>query len=170
MKRIASVVVAVIAVAGTLTAVGSPAEAAQVPSCTNADLKASFKVTGAGMSHVEGRMTLKNVSGHRCRTGGYGGLSYVGHGNGTQIGRPATRTPGGKAPHFVLRPGQRAVSQVLMATTAPYGKKRCRPTKIDGFRVYVPNAYVSQFVPHKATVCANRKIKQLSHKAYQPVG
>jgi hypothetical protein len=168
MKRFVAGVVAVSAVAGTVMLVGSPAEAAKAPICKNADLKASFKATGAGMSHVEGRMTLKNVSGHRCRTGGFGGLSYVGHGNGTQIGRPATRAPGGKVHEFVLRPGQRAVSKVLMTTTAPYGKRYCRPTKIDGFRVYVPNSYVSQFVPYQAKVCANRKIKQLSHRAYQP--
>ncbi len=46
------------------------------------------------MSHRFGRIILTNVSDHSCKIGGYGGLSYVGGGDGTQVGAPADRVPG----------------------------------------------------------------------------
>ena len=64
-----------------------------VPQCGNADLKAGYRHApgGDGMNQHWGWIVLRNRSGHRCETGGYGGISYVGHGNGTQIGAAATR-------------------------------------------------------------------------------
>lgn len=136
-----------------------------VPACTNADLAASFHHTDAGAGHRFGRLVLTNVSGHACRTGGFGGLSYVGHGNGTQIGA-AARREGGWSP-FTLQPGQRAFSPVDEVVAANYPAKTCKPTKVDGFRVYVPNATVSQFVPHRTTGCANTRVHLISHKSYR---
>src|ERR1700712_5436947 len=82
------------------------AEAAATPQCTNANLAASSHHTDSGASHQFGQLVLKNVSQHRCRTGGYGGLSYVGDGNGAQIGAAADRDPG-TVSTIVLQPGQK---------------------------------------------------------------
>jgi len=147
--------------AGTLLApVG--AEAAQVRSCTNADLTASYRATDAGAGHRYGRLILTNTSSSSCRTGGYGGLSYVGNGDGTQIGAAATRDPG-KVRSYVVRPGQRLVSGVDAVVAANYPVKRCRPAHVDGFRVYVPNSTTSQYVAHATRGCRNPKIHLLSH-------
>lgn len=147
----------------------SPVSAATAPACTNADLHVTAHAKGAaaGSSYLTLRYT--NVSGHACTTGGYGGLSFVGHGNGTQIGEPAKRAPGTPVRSFVLRPGQRATSLVQIAQSGNYDKRACRPTHADGFRVYVPNSRAAQFVPYPTTACASTTIDrygaQLSHQA-----
>jgi hypothetical protein len=162
--------VAAAAVLGTLGAglVGAgAAQASTTPACGNADLKASFVPTDAGAGHAYGKLRLRNVSGHACTTGGFGGLSYVGHGDGTRIGAPADRDHTRPATTITLRPGQRVISWVDMTSAEPYPTKRCRPTAVDGFRVYVPNATRSQFVPFSTTGCANPAIHLLSHRAYR---
>ncbi len=143
------------------------ASGATVPACGNADLKASFVATGAGMSHVFGNLRLTNVSHHACRTGGYGGLSYVGKGNGKQIGAAASREPGTRVRTLTVAPGARVVSRVSMTTTGPYDRKVCRPVGTGGFRVYVPNSYVAQFVPYHTKVCSNPSLKTLWHQAFR---
>jgi len=156
------------AVLGTLGAglVGvSAAHASGTPTCTNADLKASYKYSDSGASHHYGWLVLKNVSGHSCKTGGFGGLSYVGKGNGTQIGAAADRT--GKSYALVVKKGQRIRSLIDERDAGIYDKKKCKPTHVDGFRVYVPNATKSQYVVHPTTGCANAKVHLLSHRSYR---
>ena len=153
-----------------LALVGVPMTAAQAaaPQCSNADLHATFHHTDAAAGHRFGRLVLTNVSHHACHTGGYGGLSYVGHGNGTQIGDPAARRPGTTLRSFVLHRGQSASSLVQIANADNYAKRACHPTKVDGFRVYVPNSHVSQFMPYRTVGCARslgRLGPQLSHQA-----
>jgi hypothetical protein len=145
----------------SLAPVGAEASGS-VRSCTNADLTASYRATDAGAGHRYGKLILTNTSSTRCRTGGYGGLSYVGNGDGTQIGAAATRDAG-TVRSFVVRPDQRLVSRVDAVVAANYSAKRCRPAHVDGFRVYVPNATKSQYVAHPTRGCENPKIHLLSH-------
>jgi Protein of unknown function (DUF4232) len=152
-----------LAVSGLLAP--APADAA-TPACTNGDLSASYHRHDAGMGHTYGWIALKNVSGHACHTGGYGGISYVGDGNGTQIGAPAVRVPGTPAT-FVLGPGQRLRSPIDQVTARNYPRKTCHPQHVDGFRVYVPNSTVSQFVKHPTTGCRNHHVKLIHQKAYR---
>ncbi len=145
--------------AGHSTAGQSTAE------CTNDNLTASYKGGDAAMSHVYGRIILRNTSDETCWVRGYGGLSYVGGGNGTQVGAAADRTPSTK-PRVVLAPGDKVRSAVAETSFAPYPKNECRPTRVDGFRVYVPDETESQFIKHRTTGCANPRIHLLEHKAY----
>lgn len=146
-------------------AAGHDAAPRSAPECKKADLSAKYKGSDAGMSHVYGRIILHNMSDHACFVQGYGGLSYVGGGNGTQVGAAADRTPS-KTPRTVLQPGDKVRSAVSETSTAPYPKNVCRPTKVDGFRVYVPDETHAFFIPHKTTGCANPKVHLLQHKAY----
>lgn len=130
--------------------------------CTNGDLTASYRGGDAGMSHVHGRIVLTNTSDHVCRTGGYGGLSYVGGGDGQQVGAAADRAAG-TVRTFVLEPGGRLTSKVAETSTAPYPASKCRPRPVDGFRVYVPDSTTSQFVAHPTTGCANPAVHLLAH-------
>ena len=139
---------------------------AAAPECTNAELVATYHETGAGMSHRYGRIVLANESDHACRIRGYGGLSYVGHGDGTQIGAPAERTPD-RTPAVVVGPGERVRSAVTETEASPYPRRRCRPAHVDGFRVYLPDETRSQYVPHPTTGCRNHRIHLLSHRAYR---
>jgi Protein of unknown function (DUF4232) len=135
------------------------------PECTKANLSATYKGGDAATSHVFGRIVLRNTSADTCFVKGYGGLSYVGGGNGTQIGAPADRTPS-PTPKTVLAPGDKVRSAIVETSFAPYPKKECRPTKVDGFRVYVPDETRSIFIKHPTMGCANPKIHLLEHKAY----
>jgi hypothetical protein len=114
---------------------------------------------------VYGRIVLRNTSDEICWVRGYGGLSYVGGGNGTQIGAAADRTPS-KKPLTVLEPGDKVRSAVAETSYAPFPRKVCKPRKVDGFRVYVPDENRSQFIEHKTIGCANPKVHLLEHKAY----
>ena len=155
---------AILAMSGLLVPV-TGAGAAAPPPCRNADLKASYHAADSATSHRFGRIVLKNVSGHRCTTGGFGGLSYVGHGDGTQIGAAADRV--GTAKTLVLVPGARAASLVDETVADVYPRHTCRPRHVDGFRVYVPNATRSQFVVHPTRGCANPDVHLISHRAYR---
>jgi hypothetical protein len=145
---------------------GSAATGASVvPECRTADLSAKYKGGDAGMSHVFGRIILRNVSDGSCYVKGYGGLSYVGHGNGTQVGAPADRTPS-NTPKTVLAPGEKVRSAISETSYSPYPKKTCQPTKVDGFRVYPPDETHSLFIAHPTTGCANPNVHLLQHKAF----
>jgi hypothetical protein len=167
-SRTMAMILAGTASALTLSAIPAAAHAAttKTPECGSRDVKASYKATDAGMSHVFGKIRLRNVSDHACTVQGYGGLSFVGRGNGTQIGAPAARDSS-PTPRVVLQPHQRAVSKVSITTTGPYSRQQCRPTRADGFRVYVPDSKASQFVRHPMQVCGNASLVTLTHQAYR---
>lgn len=146
---------------------GKPSgRSAETRRCGNADLSARYRSSGAGLGHRYGQIVLTKVSDSACRTGGYGGLSYVGHGDGTQIGAAADREPS-QVRSIVLQPGERVRGDVTETVAQNYPKKRCRPEPVDGFRVYVPNATRSKFVKHPTTGCANPHVHLLSHRAYR---
>ena len=152
-------------VSGTVAA--PPAQAAGTPACTNADLTASYHAGGGAMGTFYGRIVLRNTSDHACHTGGYGGISYVGDGNGTQIGAPARRIAASAVATYVLRPGQRLLSRIGETEALNYPRKRCHPAHVDGFRVYVPNASKAQYVVLPRTGCRNAHIRLISQKPYR---
>jgi hypothetical protein len=135
------------------------------PECTNAELVASYHGGDAAMSHQYGRIVLRNVSDTTCWVRGYGGLSYVGGGDGTQVGSPAVRTRGPE-PRTVVGPGERVRSRVVETSWGPYAG-RCRRAHVDGFRVYLPDETRSQYIAHPTTGCRNRHLHLLSHQAYR---
>jgi len=168
VSRAAAAVVAagVLGLGLAVPAAGSSGAEQPVGRCTNAELTASYHPGDAATSHRYGRIVLRNRSDHACRTGGYGGLSYVGHGDGTQIGAAAVREPG-TVRSIVVAPGQRVVSRVAEAVAAAYPRRTCRPAHVDGFRVYLPDETRSQFVAHPTTGCRNDGVHLLSHRAYR---
>ncbi|KQP63339.1 DUF4232 domain-containing protein [Nocardioides sp. Leaf285] len=154
--------------AGTVVLAG-PAGASPAPAvrtCGNADLTASYRGGEGAAGHTYGRIRLTNTSDRSCRVGGFGGLSYVGGGDGTQVGAAADRT-GEAAPAVTLRPGQRVVSRVDELDAANFPRKECRPTAVDGFRVYMPDATRSQFVEHTTTGCRDDEVHLLSHRSFR---
>jgi hypothetical protein len=142
----------------------SAAAEPSTPKCTNADLKAGYRATDSGAGSRFGEITLTNVSDRACALGGFGGLSYVGGDDGTQIGAPAVRK--GSWRTVIMKPGQVAVSEVAESTAENHPVSKCRPTEVDGFRVYVPDSYDSQFVRHETTGCADKNVSLLSHRAF----
>jgi hypothetical protein len=134
--------------------------------CTNSDLRASFRPSGVAAGSAYGRLRLRNVSDSPCTVRGYGGVSYVGGGDGTQIGHAAVRERRRTARTWVVRPGRSVVSTLRMANADNYPKRRCRPAPVDGFRIYVPDARVSQYVPHRTRGCRNGRVHLLHQRPY----
>lgn len=151
---------------GISQAATAPQATAGTPACTNHDLSASFRYHDAAAGSAYGRIRIRNVSGHACHTGGYGGVSYVGDGDGTQIGHAAVRDAG-KVRSFVLKPHQRLVSELRMVNHEVYDRSECRPKKVDGFRIYVPNAYKPQFVAYRTVGCRTKRVHLLHQQPYR---
>ncbi|GAB7003146.1 hypothetical protein JCM18899A_06170 [Nocardioides sp. AN3] len=159
--------IAVVATAAALLVpTTASARATSVPECRSSDLRASFAADGGAAASRFGHLRLRNVSGRTCVLQGYGGLSLVGHGNGTQIGAAATRTPSAR-PRVTLEPGERAASLVEITSPDPFPRTTCRRRHADGFRVYVPDSHVAKFVPFPTVTCANPMLVMLQHKAYR---
>jgi hypothetical protein len=162
-RRLLSGVAALaLAAGGALAAL--PAAATSVHSCTHTDLTASYRHSDNGAGHSFGWIVLRNTSGHACRTGGYGGVSYVGDGNGTQIGAAAVRIDAADIASYVVSPGQRLRSPLDEVNALNFPKTRCHPAHVDGFRVYVPNTTKSQFVAHPHVGCRNHHVKLIFQK------
>ena len=138
--------------------------------CTTKGLRVSL--TGgegaAGSTYYE--LTLTNTSGHPCRTGGFGGVSLVGDGNGTQIGAPADRTEPGKVRAITLRPDGRATATLRVTNAENYSPSKCDPAAAEGFRVYPPNETHATYVARGSTGCRNDTVHLLTLTPYQPVG
>jgi hypothetical protein len=154
----AGVAALALAAGGAIAAL--PAQASSVvPTCTHSDLTTSYRHSDNGAGHSFGWIVLRNTSGHACRSGGYSGVSYVGDGNGTQIGAPAVRTDAAAVASYVLTPGQRLRDPIDEVNALNFPKARCHRAHVDGFRVYVPNTTKAQFVPHAHVGCRNPQIK-----------
>jgi hypothetical protein len=166
MNKLFALLVAAVASGTALVpvALAAPAAAA-VPPCHSADVRVLYRATDSGAGHRFGRIVMVNITNHACSSGGFGGLSYVGWGNGTQVGAAATRD-GGWSP-FILRPGQRAFSPVDEVVAGNYDVDTCRPAHVDGFRVYIPNTTRSKFVQHPTTGCQNAAVHLIAHKSYR---
>jgi hypothetical protein len=166
MNKIAAGLAGITLLGGLVTSgtILSPASATTAE-CTGHDVAVRYHHTDDGAGHRYGRIVMKNVSDHVCRTGGFGGLSYVGFGDGTQVGAAADRV--GHASRFTLRPGQRATSRVDEVDAHNYPRHRCSPHAVDGFRVYIPNATASLYIPHPTTGCLDSDVHLLSHRAFR---
>ena len=122
----------------------------------------------AGSTYFD--LTLTNTSKHPCRTGGFGGVSLVGDGNGTQIGAPADRTQTVKVRAITLQPGGKATATLRETNAENYPATKCRPAPAEGFRVYPPNETHAAYVAHGSTGCRNEKVHLLSLAPYQSAG
>ncbi len=143
----------------------SPASAATAttPHCTNSALTARLVNLQGTAGSTVGDLRLTNVSTATCWTRGYPGVSYVGYGNGTQIGRSAAWQPG-TITTITLAPGQYAQSPIQMVDVYNYPASTCRPTKVDGLRVYVPGSTLAKFIPYKTTGCLSTAITTITVK------
>lgn len=135
------------------------------PECRSSDLRADYRARDAAAGHRYGVIRLQNAGDRVCVVQGYGGLSYVGGGDGTRIGAPADRESG-TARRVVLQPGHRALSLVTETVAQNYPRSRCRPVQVDGFRVYAPDTTRALFVPHATTGCRDDAVHLLSHRPF----
>jgi hypothetical protein len=147
---------------------GDSGGANAVTKCGLGDLNIGVRVPvgggAAGSQYV--LLTFTNKSSQACTIYGYAGVSFVGHQDGTQLGKPAVRDRS-RAPATVRLASGSTKSELLqIADAGNFDPKQCQPTTSDGFRVYPPDSYTAAYVPFKTAACQG-KVAQL--RVY-PVG
>jgi hypothetical protein len=121
----------------------------EVSDCTASDLDVSVSQGDPAAGSVMFTISFTNTGDDPCRIGGYPGVSAVGDGNGTQLGKAAQRGQAGKA--AVLIPNGHAEASLKAVDVGdgggPLGDE-CKATDADGWRIYAPGskkaAYVEQ--------------------------
>jgi hypothetical protein len=154
---------------------GSETEAgAEGQRCQTPDLTGSLEVVegGASAGHYEVAIVLENEAAGPCVLQGWPGVSFVGHGDGEQIG--AAGTLDRLSPHdaVALDPGAAAQAVVQVANAENYGEE-CGQTEADGFRVHPPGEKRSLFVQSDQmtlTACSNADDELLDVEAFRPTG
>jgi hypothetical protein len=144
---------------GTGTGTGTTA-------CASADLTAAIQPSAgggaAGSTFVS--LVLTNKGASACTLQGWPGVSFVGDGNGTQIGQAATfdRT----SPHGTVTlaaSGGTATSTLRIVQAGNYSNADCSPTPADGFRIYPPGQKASVFAAKSGlTACASKSVALLT--------
>jgi hypothetical protein len=132
--------------------------------CSDADLAVSVQADpeGGATGHDDSFVVFRNTGSASCRLEGFPGLSVVGHGDGTQLGRPASRPDGAATPLVVLRPGGTAIAETVYSVVDAKGgvydegggkDPRCRAERGDGYRVYPPHSTRAFFVRAAVYAC-----------------
>ncbi len=151
--------------ASTPTSTSASTPAAPTP-CATSELTGSVaQSAGGGTAGGYGlTITLANAGSRECTLTGYPGVSFVGDGNGTQIGAAARRTPTGTPPSAVrLPPGGSATAAVQVTEAGNYDAATCEPSPVDGFRVYPPDNTAALFISYpNATGCRSPQAPLLS--------
>ena len=138
--------------------------------CLTSQLTATLGAgSGSGAGHQYPDLVLTNKGSAACTLTGYPGVSFVGDGNGTQLGASATRDAAGIAvTTLTLAPGASAHSQLSVANAGNYDAATCTPKVADGLRVYPPNQTSSLFVASTAyTACQNTAVVILQVRPLQ---
>jgi hypothetical protein len=136
--------------------------------CRAAELVGSIVAGGGGAAgSVEVNIALKNTSSASCTLQGWPGVSFVGDGNGTQIGAAATLDR--SAPHttVTLQPGGTVTAPLKVGQAGNYSAADCSPRAVDGFRVYPPGSKQSVFIADTDyQACSSMDVGLLDVKAF----
>ncbi|MEV8212620.1 DUF4232 domain-containing protein [Leifsonia sp. NPDC077715] len=128
---------------GTGTATATPIDG----QCDTANLTGTIGKGGGGAAgSVEVTLVLTNNGSTQCSLQGWPGVSFVGDGNGTQLGKPADFDRSTPHPTVVLQPGGSAQAPLRITQALNYPEADCGPKPADGFRVYPPGSTASLFV------------------------
>ncbi|MGZ4427380.1 MAG: DUF4232 domain-containing protein [Nocardioidaceae bacterium] len=146
--------------AGTTTPAGSSS-----PACGRADLAVSLQVGDGAAGSVYSTLVLTNVGHQACSTGGFAAVSYVGRGNGTQLGAAADQV--GRAKTLTLQPGASARATLQESNPDNYPTDKCDPAAADGLRVYPPSQTASSFIRHATEACVDPSVHLLSVSAFR---
>lgn len=132
--------------------------------CVVGQLKGGTAPGGGGAAGSVGiAITLTNTGTASCTLQGWPGVSFVGGGDGKQIGAAATLDRTSGHPTVTLAPGGSAQAAVKITEAGNYSSSDCSPQAADGFRVYPPGSTASLFIPATGyTACASTSIHLLT--------
>lgn len=123
------------------------------PMCTTEHLQISLGPSEGAAGSVYRTVIFRNTGSVTCHLGGFPGVSYVAGSDSHQVGAAAAMS-GDRGADVQLAPGGTAGAAVQMVNVANYDAAACRPTAVDGVRVYPPGNTGSQVVPLQTTGCA----------------
>ncbi|WP_431245377.1 DUF4232 domain-containing protein [Leifsonia xyli] len=130
--------------------------------CDTANLTGTIGKGGGGAAgSVEVTVVLTNNGSAECSLQGWPGVSFVGDGNGTQLGKAAEFDRSTPHPTVVLQPGGTAQAPLRITQALNYPESDCSPKPADGFRVYPPGSTASLFITYAATACTSDSISLL---------
>jgi hypothetical protein len=137
--------------------------------CATSQLTGSV-ADGGGSSAGATRVAiiLRNTGARSCTLQGWPGVSFVGGGNGTQIGNAATLDRSTPHQTLALRPSGEVQAVVTVKDAGDWDSATCHPRVTDGFRVIPPGSRQSLFVPATGALfesCAAPAVHQLSTSA-----
>jgi hypothetical protein len=144
----------------TSTATATPIDG----QCDTGDLSGTIAQGGGGAAgSVEVTLVLTNNGSSECSLQGWPGVSFVGDGNGTQLGAAAQFDRSTPHPTVVLQPGGTAQAPLRITQALNYPEADCAPKQADGFRVYPPGATESLFVKDASvTACTKDSVSLLT--------
>ena len=132
---------------------GTQTTAVAIPQCRSADLAIALTPPEGTAGSVYRALVFTN-NGHRsCQLRGFPGVSYVGAGNGDQIG-PAAQRVGDLGEDVSVAPGGTASAQLQLVEVANYDAGVCRPMPVRGLRVYPPGETAALVVTITGIGCA----------------
>ena len=139
--------------------------------CSEADLTIGLRDSAgggaAGSNYV--LLTFTNRRGRVCTLYGYPGVSFVGQGDGTQVGVPAVRDRRGNVRTVRLAPDHTTTALLQIVNAGNYDATRCAPTTADGLRVYPPGSKAAAFVAFTIQAC-QRDVGQSPQLSVSPIG
>jgi len=169
-KRTALSLVVAAALALTVGGIATQASATTTftpARCTTAHLTGKLASGGGGAAGTDyEKIVLKNTGAHSCTLQGWSGVSFVGHGNGTQLGAAAKQDRTSAHAKVTIKPGKTAKVPLKIVQALNYPAATCGPTKADGFRVYPPGSKTAIFVKAAGTeACSSAKVTILTVSA-----
>ena len=148
---------------------GDGATGAASSRCTVDELTAEIADGGGGAAGSYGVAIILTNGGQRsCTLQGWPGVSFVGDGNGTQIGASAALDRSTPHESHTLAPGGEVQTIVQIAQAANYPADECSPQATDGFRIYPPGSLESIFVGASGSsfdACSNPAVQQMTVSA-----
>jgi hypothetical protein len=154
---------------------GAPADggtASGAGTCTVASLAGSITFGGGGGAGSQYQnVALRNTGSASCTLQGWPGVSFVGGGDGRQLGAAATLDRGTAHPTVTLAPGATAYAGLRIVQAANLAPGACTQQTPDGFRVYPPGSKQALFIPSTAyKACSETSAQLLSVRAFVPEG
>jgi Protein of unknown function (DUF4232) len=155
----------------TPTATSTPTSTATagVKGCALAALKVTLGTPDgtAGTSYMP--IIFTNIGTVSCELHGYPGVSFVGDGNGTQIGAAAVEDTSVAIVQNTLTPGAAVTARLAISDPGNYSD--CSPVPVDGLRIYPPHSYGAAYVATTGlTGCSNASRKILTVQPVLPAG
>lgn len=117
---------------------------------------------GGATEHIGSWVVFRNTGRSSCVLRGAPGVSVVGHGDGTQLGRAASHPAGAPTPTVTIDPGGYALAQLVSTVVTSNGgayadgdgdDPQCDAAEADGYRVYPPHSFRAVFVRSPRWAC-----------------